>query len=356
MKLYPLLGISLFLCQSHLCAQDYDRIYFNSKWRITSADNATYYRKSSFNAGIPSYDGEVNDYYTQNDKLEMTGHYKDGQKTGTFHFYYNDGTLKLIATYNENGTRSGSWKEFYENGILKISLIYENQTEKILEMNDSLGNSMIKGNQFKYNLYYYDLPQHPAGAYLKEDELIEISGNVAENLRDGKWRIKRNGELYATLIFKMGKLIKGNILINGHQSPLTNNQAFPLIVDPMKFSMTEKFVLDPGAIIKNNYVTEHLYQRKYTSMKKVVIETAEQLQQYIHDNFDVRSRKASEMLKINIEVINGRISGFTLQPDIFPGADEELTLILNAVDRVTFISDGQIEIDYLVEFEDKIGN
>lgn len=356
MKPFFFLSMCLFLCQLYTNAQDFNRIYFNSTWRITSADNATYYRKSSFNASIPAYDGEVTDYYVQNDKVEMTGQYKNGNKSGTFNFYYPDGTLKMTASYDEKGTRTGAWKELYTNGIVKISLLYENHTEKILEMNDSLGNPMTKGNQFKYNLYYYDLPRQPAGAYLREDDLIEISGNLTDNLRDGKWKIRRNGELYATLTYKLGKMMKGNIIINGHQSPLNHSQAFPLIVDPMKFSMTESFALDPGAVIKNNYVTEHLYQRKYKSMKKIVIESPEQLKEYIDKNFDLRSKEATQMLSININVSNGRITGFLLQPDTFPGADEELTLILNAVDRLTFISEGQIEIDYQVEFEDKIGN
>lgn len=345
------LFFSLFILITHgeLLAQDYDKVYFNSNWIVTSIDSAIYYRSSDFNTTLPSYEGKVTDYFLKTNQIEMTGSYNDGKKDGEFNFYYSNGQIKKVANF-VNNNRIGTWKEFYRNGIVKIEVYYDGEKEKILALNDSLGNSIIKKNSFKYSMLRFRVPAFlvEKNASLKTEH-ITVKGKVLQNLRDGKWSIKKDGKLFASLKYKNGILTKGYYILNKEKLPLVNNLAFPLIEDPVKFYMTESFALAPGAVIKNNYVTEGLHQNKFKSMEKVKITNHEDLLSYVHDNFVLRSKLTTEKIKINLKIKNGRIESFTTKPKISSGIEKDLNLLFDTIENISFNKTDMITIEYTVK-------
>lgn len=331
-----------------LLSQDFDNVYFNSEWIVTTIDKAFYYRQSGFNPQIPSYDGKVTDYYLDNGHIEMTGQYENGLKSGVFSFYYPNGELKMAVNYKEN-ERIGSWKEFYHNGVLKLDIEYEQDLEKIIELNDSLGNSLIEKNKLKYNLVYRDTPDGFGGVYSQRDVVTyEISGKLFQNLRDGKWIVKKGNETYANMTYIQGKMKQGFFYSKGQKTTLLNNIAFPLITDPIKFFVTENFTLEQGAKIYNNYVLQGLQEYKYKSMNKVSIKSYEDLMQYLNDHFELRSDKL-EQIEILLETNNGKITNFMTKPKISKLAENDLRLIFETIEQIEFDRNQTITIKFKIK-------
>ncbi len=68
----------------------------------------------------------VKDYYL-NDSLRMLAQYLNKRltkKTGTFIYYYLNGNISQMETY-ENGIKYGPSKEYYPTGVLSISGNYD---------------------------------------------------------------------------------------------------------------------------------------------------------------------------------------------------------------------------------------
>lgn len=352
MKIF-LCVIIAFTIQSRLFAQDFDKVYFNSKWVVVSIENATYYRVSGFNSSIPSYDGKVIDYYFNNNQIEMIGQYENGQKNGIFTFYYPDGKTKMIENYCNNN-RVGSWKEFYKNGIVKISVIYQDSIEKLIEVNDSLGVSLLKNNKFKYSMLLDNTLNIPYDLGSSENkELITIEGYIDNNLRDGKWKVKKKGLLYASMTYTKGILNKGYFYTYDYsgvkyKNPLKHNLVFPIIVEPTKFYITEHFSLEPGAVLKNNYMLEGLHQYKYHSMKKIKIKSYNDLVQYIEDNFMLKSNK-SEKIKIHLTIHNGLITDFLTEHKLSNRSMSDLKLIFETIDGIEFSTENNLTIEINTE-------
>lgn len=340
---------------NRVISQDFDRVFFDENWIVTSADSGVYYRKSGFNPLIPAYHDSVTDFYVVNNQTEMTGYYQNGIRSGIFNFYYPDGKLRLTAEYQEN-ERTGNWKEFYQNGILKISILYEGDIEKLLELNDSKGNSMIKNDEIKYRLAYGNMLVHLSDFENREnEEIMTISGNVINHLRDGRWTIRKGRQLYASLSYIYGDMDEGFVIIDSRKMPLFNKRAFPLIADPLKFNTTERLVLQPGAVIKNNYVTEALHQYRYKSMEKISIKSYDELKEYINDHFTLRSTTNIETVKIILAVSDGKITGIKTEPKLSAGTVEDLRLLIETIEQIEFDLNSPIAIDYIVEYEDAIG-
>jgi antitoxin component YwqK of YwqJK toxin-antitoxin module len=338
--------------QTKVNAQEFNKVYYNSNWVVTSIDSATYYRMSEFNAQIPSFDGLTTDYYLNNNQIEMIGFYENGNKNGEFNFYYPNGKLRMVINYNNNN-KIGSWKEFFQNGKVKTNVIYQDNVEKLLELNDSIGNSLLEKNNVKYTYYPKNLPGPSSNLNsLEKEEIIEIKGKIVNNLREGKWTVKKNRKQYASITYKQGTIIKGYFLTNDYlgrqKNKLTNNLAFPLIEDPSKFIITEKFFLEPGTLIKNNYLTEGLNLYNSKSKEKVIISKYDDLVQFIKENFSIQSSKF-EKIKINLKITNGIITEVSTDPKLSNNSMNYLKLIIGTIEKIEFITDNVLVIEYNVE-------
>lgn len=63
-------------------------------------------------------EGPTTTYFSNTGKVQNTGAYKNGLKSGIWKEYFSAGNLFMTGTYM-NGTRNGVWQEFYPSGVLK---------------------------------------------------------------------------------------------------------------------------------------------------------------------------------------------------------------------------------------------
>jgi len=350
--LFVILGV---LIHFNIYAQEFNKVYYNSNWVVTSIDNATFYRISGFNSELPSYDGEVTDYYIINNQIEMIGNYQKGKKNGEFTFYYPNGSIKMKSNYNYN-ERTGYWVEFFSNGKISKKIFYDNNTEKLLEFNDSLGNSLIKKEIINYSYFLKEYPENPLDFNVNEKgDKIEISGGLLENFREGKWKVKKNQELYATLTYSQGVIIKGYFITEDsfgdyNKTKITNNITFPLIIEPVKFYVTENYYLEPKAVIKTNYLIKGLYQHENKTKEKVKIGNYDELLQYIHKNFNIRS-SAFDKFIINLSINNGVIDDFSTVPKLSEETTNYLKSILETIDKIEFTTESNLVFEFKVEIK-----
>lgn len=341
-----------------LLSQEYNRMYYNSDWIGTSIDSAKFYRISGFNSKIGAFEDSVIDYNVQNDLIEMTGYYVNGKKNGNFKFYYPNGKLKRDISYKDN-ERIETWTEFYQNGTIKVELKYEHGSEQIIELNDSLGNSLITEGKFKYhmnilnnsnsfflfkkNLYNQNLED----SYIN-DALIE--GEVSNYKRHGKWKIFKNEELFAKLEYNEGKFKKGYYIVNENKVKIAkiddNYSSFSLINNPIKFQKTESFMLEPGAKIKSNYVLEGLVEYKYLKKDKITIRSNNEFDQYIKENFSLLSVSNLTRISIEIKIKNGKPIGFNIEPLVSQEIRKEFQLLLGTIEQFDYDTGDILKIEY----------
>ncbi|MBP7508543.1 MAG: hypothetical protein KA807_12015 [Prolixibacteraceae bacterium] len=337
-----------------LSGQDFNKVYFNKYWLITSIDNAVFYRISGFNDTIPMYDGKIMDYYYVSDKIQMSGYYENGKKNGEFRFYFPSGTERLIINYKDD-KRNGTWKEYYENGELKLELNYKDGKEFIIQINDNIkGASLIKNNMVNYQ---FDELDQPLGIVEAENPaLIEkrYKGKIINNLRQGTWTIYHNGKLNAVLKYKNGILTNGFLLVDDMKYTINDNLAFPLISDQYKFTITEAFMFEPGAIIKNNYVTEGLHNNSEMNRPKITINSRKELEELIYSNYDLRSLDSEDTMHIIISVDDKKPIGCRTVPKVAPSSIKDLNSILSSIQMLNFEVQDSIMIDYIIKKEENI--
>ena len=91
-----------------------ETLYFDVNWKITSKQNAKYYRPTpkEKSKGIL-----VIDYYISGEKAQEVYHV-NGKPNGKYSFFYKSGELKTIGKYTE-GKKDGIWKTFSKQGKIK---------------------------------------------------------------------------------------------------------------------------------------------------------------------------------------------------------------------------------------------
>lgn len=358
----------LFISSTFIFSQDYNKVYFNSSWYITSYNGAKYYRLSNLNDSILAYDGQVLDYYASNDKIAMTGFYKDGFRNGRFLFYSSNGKLKMDIGF-VNNQRSGLWKEYHDNGNLKIEQLYNNGRVQLVALYDSNMNSLIIDNKFKYciqveympyksNIHHVSIGGQTVYEASENNQsyLMCFYGKITDNYKDGKWKIKVNKRNYATLYYNQGVLKYGYVKIvqphplDSFKERIDNDARFQMIKSPKKLEVTESFSTERGAMIENNYVTDALYRELHENWDKITINTYEELEDYIYEKFWLRTNASnSYYMKIFLSIANDKIVSCRTDPKISDLKMNDLMVILNNIEKINYDYEDIITIDYLIE-------
>ncbi len=336
-----------------LLGQEYDKAYFNKEWLLTSIDSAIYYRISGFNDSVPEYDGVVIDYYLKTDSIQMVGYYKNGYRNGEFKFFFPNGKERLIINYLNN-ERTGFWKEFYDNGNVKIELKYEDDNELLIQLNNEDGNTLIKKNKVDYEFNETEPPRRIWEVPYPIIITKRIKGKLVNDIRNGKWVVYYNNVEVSTLIYKNGNLIDGYLLVNSQKLPITNSLAFSLMNDPIKLTVTESLFLQPGAIIKNNYVVDALNTYKIRMRKKTKINSNQELIDYINYNFVLKSRKDESVIKIIIYMTDKESFECTTIPRLSSTMLEELNSVLSTVEILNLDSSDSLILDYIITKEENL--
>ena len=185
MKKIVLFTFAVFYLSSLSLSAQKDTIWFDSNWKKTSKNNASYYRCHcvekangywltdyyisgavqmeglSLEQNAEVFQGTVK-WYFENGKVFQIVNYKNGILFGTRKAFFENGNLKSETTY-KNGKKDGVWKEYFEKGKLMESGTYEKGEKeglwKIYYTNGKLkeeGEYVFDRKVDVWKTYYYD--------------------------------------------------------------------------------------------------------------------------------------------------------------------------------------------------------
>ncbi len=250
MSKYSILFFGLLFFSPCLRSQEKVKIFYNSDWKITREDNATYFREAEYDFNTFKLDGRVLDYSISGNLL-MEGSYLKGKRNGVFTFYYSNGVVKSRGKY-ENGRRMGNWEYYYNNGQLKQVILFPGRDPNnfkmfepfaVLEYYDREGKQLVANGT---GTWTNDSIQ--AGMF-DTKSLSTLTGQVKDSLKHGKWELVRvsDGKVMHRERFKKGKLVGAEIFdAKGKHYGTTSSEVLQKIPDEnnTKLATTEKFEID----------------------------------------------------------------------------------------------------------------
>jgi TonB family protein len=260
-----LLFLGLLLFPKCLKSQEGIKLFYNSDWKITKEDKATYYRECEYDLNNFKLDGKVADYSLSGNLL-MEGSYLNGKRNGYFTFYYDNGRVRNKGNY-ENNRRVGKWEYYYYNGQLKQIVLFNSKDTDNLTMAESF--AVLE----YYNREGNQLLKNGTGTWINDSiqvgmfdtkSLKTLEGQFKDSLKHGSWELTRinDNKLMHRERFKRGKFISAEIYNVHHNYYGTISSEIILKIpdeNKTKLVCTEKFELDttvfPSALIFSDVET-----------------------------------------------------------------------------------------------------
>jgi antitoxin component YwqK of YwqJK toxin-antitoxin module len=349
--LFLFLPICLYVQQSY--SQDFNKVYFNSNWEITSQKSCVYYRTSGFNNKTLVYDGRVTDYYMDG-SIEMTGQYENGVKEGDFLYYDQNHNIMLKSSYDHNN-RSGIWTEYYSNGKIKREVNYENGKEKLIALNDETGKNKIKeGNQrFSYDYYYNS--HYDSYSEDKLDSLTNkchLKGKLVNGYKDGTWILQTEYRTICKAKYDNGKFLNGEyFLFYDMKTPIESDIFTYLIIEPGKIKITESFFKEAGQMIRLNYVLKALQASEKQPDETVELINESDLIDYFKTQYSIYVKSCTDTFRITLklDVDNlGKLTIDTITPNIPTSMTKEAYRVINSISNLKMLRNKKLSINYRV--------
>lgn len=332
--------------------RDYNTIFYNVNWEVTSKKFATYYRNSGFDNDKMGFDSLVTDYY-MNGEIQMTGSYSKGQKEGQFIHYYPGGQISLKSEYRNN-QRAGNWVEYFKNGTIKREVKYDKNKEYLLQYRDSTGASLLANNSCKYRLIYTrDNYYSTVGEFvpLRTLEAYDVSGEIVDGLKEGTWRVKKNKVQFSKIQYKNGTFLKGSLTVDEIIFKMSNDDITFLIVEPEKIRITEKFFMENGQLIPGNYLIDAIDKNMDKNQKKAELEDRKELISYFKRNFSRYTMNSKDTIQISVKVNvdnQGRLSLLSITPKVATVFQKEVDRVLNSIAYLKQDHNKILEFEYKI--------
>jgi antitoxin component YwqK of YwqJK toxin-antitoxin module len=343
--------ILLLLCALSY-SQDFDKVFYNSKWEITSIKDATYYRISGFNPDLMKFDSIVVDRY-MNNNVEMIGKYHNGIKEGDFIYYYPDQNVRISSSY-VNNKRSGKWIEYYQNGQVHKEVEYDNSSEKLIQYNHSDGSSILKNQSGRFEMvFYYDshFDVFSSRKLGSENKTYVLSGNIKNGYKDGKWTLKCGLKKICQLNYKQGNFIHGKYFINNTKQDIKDDIFSFLILEPEKLEITAQLCAESGQLIKENYLIRYIQQARDRKQRKIEFQNEDSFVNYFEKQYSVYVKNWADTFRIKVSLridADGKISITSISPNATSGHNKEIERIVNTVQRIKSPTKDSIEINHRV--------
>lgn len=190
-------------------SQEVVTTYYNSEWKITKENKATYFRKAVYDQNTFKLNGKVQDFLLKG-TLMMEGAYKKGEKSGAFVFNYRNGKLRKKGNYLKN-RRVGKWEYYYKSGQLKQIVLFndlwDSKNISVMEFYSKEGNQLIKDGNGKW------VNDSIQSGLFDSKSLKRLTGSFKKGLKNGQWKLVRitDNKLMHTESFKKGKFLKAKI-------------------------------------------------------------------------------------------------------------------------------------------------
>ncbi|WP_436516116.1 energy transducer TonB [Ekhidna sp. To15] len=184
--------ILLLLVSQILTAQE--KYYFTSFWRLTSEQNASFYRLGIIDKTSQKFVGEFSDYTIENLKIQEGNYTNEGIKAGNFKLYHPNGNLHSEGSYESN-QMVGSWEFYHLNGELKQVIDFDKKPFAVISSRDSLDNSVIENG---------------SGSWIQDFSFGTLKGEQEDFKRIGSWTLKlANGDILISEEYDNGQLVGG---------------------------------------------------------------------------------------------------------------------------------------------------
>ncbi|MDX9772696.1 MAG: hypothetical protein RBT02_04645 [Bacteroidales bacterium] len=346
------ISLFLFLVSSLSYTQDFDKVYYNSKWEITSMKDATYYRISGFNPDLMKFDSTVVDHY-MNNSVEMTGQYHNGIKEGEFIYFYPDQTVRLKSSY-VNNKRSGKWVEYYQNGKVSKEVVYDDNKERLIQFNNSNGVSNLKNQSGSFEMvYYYDehFDVFASSKLDSENKTYVLSGIIKEGLKDGKWTLKCGLKKICQLNYEEGDFIQGKYFINNTKHSIKDDIFSFLILEPEKLKITAKLCAESAQMIKENYLIRYIQQARDRKQRKIEFQDEDSFVNFFEKQYSVYVKNWTDTfrIKVNLRIdADGKISIASISPNASSSHTKEIERIVYTAQRIKSPRKDSIEINHRV--------
>jgi antitoxin component YwqK of YwqJK toxin-antitoxin module len=130
------------------------------------------------------FDGQVNDYYIDNDSLAATLTYAGGYLEGPAYLWYKNGQIKAQGIYRKSA-KDGIWKYYYDNGQKEKTLQFENGEARLIDCYTRNGEVLASGGN-----------GHFEGDIITNSSLqprdMLVKGPVKDGVPDGEWNLYAN--------------------------------------------------------------------------------------------------------------------------------------------------------------------
>lgn len=368
MKRIPIL-IFIMTLNQYANSQDYNVIYYNSNWEVTSVKFGKYYRISGFDQTKMTFDSLVLDHYMYGG-LEMTGNYSTGLKEGEFIYYYPNNTLRL-KTYYKNNMRSGSWTEYFENGEVHVDISYDNNKERLMQYKDTNGISMFKNGNGKFTMIRYYNPYFESFASVDTNRLSTkqiLLGNIKNGYKNGIWTLteynkvnwlsgnewitKEEPRKICIIKYKDGEFLEGTYFLqDGIKKDIITDIFTYLILEPDKIVRTESIFFEPGQLIKHNYLIETVQNKLNKNESKTVIDDESQIIDFFNSKYSLTVKNCTDTFRINLSLkidSLGKVTLGSINPKIPSAFEKEVNIVINKIDRVNHFTKRTLDFVYRV--------
>src|SRR5579863_640616 len=127
------------------------------------------------------FDGQVNDYYIDNDSLAATLTYAGGYLEGPAYLWHKNGQLKAQGIYHHSA-KTGIWKYFYDNGQIEKTLQFALGETRLIDCYTRNGEVLASGGNGRFEgELITNSSLNPLNALVK--------GPVKDGLPDGEWNL-----------------------------------------------------------------------------------------------------------------------------------------------------------------------
>ena len=274
MKKIIVVVFSIFISGASSAQTDTIVQYFDYGWKKCAADDAIYYR-----IAIKTDKGwKTNDFFAYEQKLQMEGAYSDDSmkiSEGTFSYYYTNGKLEESGSF-AHGKKTGFWMGYHENGQLNYTGNYVDgipvgihkhfyETKEL----SSIGTFDDKGSGQGRETHYF------------EDGRVSATGITCEgNKKDSIWvYYYRNGIVSYKEYFDRGIKIKNECFdekgvvstskCDSMVMPMPDYDVYKYVGEhvefPTEYKLQKKlkiyvnFTIDENGVIKNLRLMQHIH-------------------------------------------------------------------------------------------------
>jgi hypothetical protein len=126
-------------------------------------------------------DGQVTDYFMDNDSVAATYNYDQGKLEGPVYLYYQNGRVRERGTYRNN-IKYGVWEHYYDNGQKERTLQYdENGNALVVDCYTRNGDVLARNG----NGQFVGKVEMPGGQHSTVE--VTAKGKIKDGLPDSEW-------------------------------------------------------------------------------------------------------------------------------------------------------------------------